>query len=334
MIEFRLPQILFLYIPFFLLIFFDLIWSFKYEIFADTPANLKKVLFENINLSKIKLKQNLLFLSTAFLIFAASGPQIGIALAPVDRKGLDLVFCIDVSSSMRGTDVKPSRLEKSKFEISQLIKNLKGDRVAFIVFAGTSHMYLPLTTDYEAAYLFLEEIDTNMIPTQGTSLSSAIQTGLSAFSDDNSKFKVLVLISDGEDHEGEAIGLAKQASKKGMIVHTVGVGTASGSLIPSLDQNGVVDYKKDKAGKLITSQLNEKILEDISQAGKCSFLRFDNKPSNFRNLIKEIDKMEKRTIKSHVYSEYEDQYQKFALFSLFLFFFSMLISSRKNIKND
>ena len=334
MIEFRFPQLLFLYIPFFLLIFFDLIWSFKYEIFADTPANLKKVLFENINLSKIKLKQNLLFLSTAFLIFAASGPQIGIALAPVDRKGLDLVFCIDVSSSMRGTDVKPSRLEKSKFEISQLIKNLKGDRVAFIVFAGTSHMYLPLTTDYEAAYLFLEEIDTNMIPTQGTSLSSAIQTGLSAFSDDNSKFKVLVLISDGEDHEGEAIGLAKQASKKGMIVHTVGVGTASGSLIPSLDQNGAVDYKKDKAGKLITSQLNEKILENISQAGKGSFLRFDNKPSNFRNLIKEIDKMEKRTIKSHVYSEYEDQYQKFGLFSLFLFFLSMLISSRKNIKND
>ena len=334
MIEFRFPQLLFLYIPFFLLIFFDLIWSFKYEIFADTPANLKKVLFENINLSKIKLKQNLLFLSTAFLIFAASGPKIGIALAPVDRKGLDLVFCIDVSSSMRGTDVKPSRLEKSKFEISQLIKNLKGDRVAFIVFAGTSHMYLPLTTDYEAAYLFLEEIDTNMIPTQGTSLSSAIQTGLSAFSDDNSKFKALVLISDGEDHEGEAIGLAKQASKKGMIVHTVGVGTASGSLIPSLDQNGAVDYKKDKAGKLITSQLNEKILENISQAGKGSFLRFDNKPSNFRNLIKEIDKMEKRTIKSHVYSEYEDQYQKFGLFSLFLFFLSMLISSRKNIKND
>lgn len=329
MIEFRFPQILFLYIPFFLFIFFDLIWSFKYEIFAQTPANLKKVLFENINLSKIKLKQNLLFLSTAFLIFAASGPQIGIALAPVDRKGLDLVFCIDVSSSMRGTDVKPSRLEKSKFEITQLIKNLKGDRVAFIVFAGTSHLYLPLTTDYEAAYLFLDEIDTNMIPTQGTSLSSAIQTGLSAFSDDNSKFKVLVLISDGEDHEGEAIGLAKQASKKGMIVHTVGVGTASGSLIPSFDQNGMVDYKKDKAGKLITSQLNEKILEDISQAGKGSFLRFDNKPSNFRNLIKEIDKMEKRTIKSHIYSEYEDQYQKFGLFSLILFLLSMLISSRK-----
>ena len=157
---------------------------------------------------------------------------------------------------MRGTDIKPSRLDKSKFEISQLIKNLKGDRVAFIVFAGSSHLYLPLTTDYEAAFLFLDQIDTNMIPTQGTSLSSAIQTGLSAFSDDNSKYKVLVLISDGEDHEGEAVSLAKQAAKKGMVIHTVGVGTQSGSLIPTVNKNGAIDYKKDGSGKLILSLIH------------------------------------------------------------------------------
>ncbi len=167
---------------------FDYAWSGKYKIFSDVSLNIKRVLFQNINLSRVRLKQNLLFLSTVFLIFAASGPQIGTALAPVDRKGLDLVFCIDVSSSMRGTDIKPSRLDKSKFEISQLIKNLKGDRLAFIVFAGSSHLYLPLTTDYEAAFLFLDQIDTNMIRTQGTSLSSALQTGLSAFSDDNSEY--------------------------------------------------------------------------------------------------------------------------------------------------
>ena len=333
MIEFRFPEILFLYIPFAMFMIFDIFQSSKNKILADIPTNLKKVLLENINLDRLRFKQNILFLSTALLIFAGSGPQIGTALAPVDRKGLDLVFCIDVSSSMRGTDIKPSRLEKSKFEISQLIKNLKGDRVAFIVFAGSSHLYLPLTTDYEAAYLFLEEIDTNMIPTQGTSLSSAIQTGLSAFSDDDSKFKVLVLISDGEDHEGEAINLAKQASKKGMVIHTVGVGTVSGSLIPSLDRSGTVEYKKDSLGKLVTSQLNERILEDIASAGKGSFLRFNNKPSNFRNIINEIDTMEKRTIKSHIYSEYEDQYQKFGIFSLVLLIASMLISSRRNNNN-
>lgn len=332
MIEFRFPEILFLYIPFLILVFLDFTWSSKYQIFSDASANLKQVLFENINLSRVRLKQNLLFLSTAFLIFAASGPQIGTTLAPVNRKGLDLVFCIDVSSSMRGTDIKPSRLDKSKFEISQLIKNLKGDRVAFIVFAGSSHLYLPLTTDYEAAFLFLDQIDTNMIPTQGTSLSSAIQTGLSAFSDDNSKYKVLVLISDGEDHEGEAVSLAKQASKKGMVIHTVGVGTQSGSLIPTVNNNGAIDYKKDSSGKLITSKLNEQILEEISRAGGGSFLRFNNQPANFKNIIKEVDVMEKRLIQSHMYSQYEDQFQKFGSLSLCLFIASIFISSRKRKK--
>ena len=185
LIEFRFPYILFLYIPFFLILFIDIVRAKKIKILSNTPENIKKVLFEKIDLKKAKIKQNLILLSVSILIFAASGPQIGIRLAPIDRKGLDLVFCIDVSSSMRGTDIKPTRLDKSKFEVSQMIQNLKGDRVAIIVFAGSSHLYLPLTTDYEAAHLFLDQIDTNMIPTQGTALSSAIQTCLSAFSEDD-----------------------------------------------------------------------------------------------------------------------------------------------------
>jgi len=329
LIEFRFPNVLFLYIPFFLIVFFDLLRLKKIQLLPNTADNIKNILFENIDIGKAKTRQALVLFSTAILIFAASGPQIGIRLAPVDRKGLDLVFCIDVSSSMRGTDVKPSRLEKSKFEISQMIQNLKGDRVAFIVFAGSSHLYLPLTTDYEAAHLFLDQIDTNMIPTQGTALSSAIQTGLSAFIEDNSKYKVLILITDGEDHEGEAIDLARQASKRDMIVHTVGVGTTSGSLIPEVDNSGIVEYKKDNSGKLITTQLNEKILEEIADAGKGSYVRFNNKSANYKNILKQIDAMEKRTIKSHIYTDFEEQYQKFGILSLLLMMISMLISTRK-----
>ena len=302
----------------------------KIKILSNTPENIKKVLFEKIDLKKAKIKQNLILLSISILIFAASGPQIGIRLAPIDRKGLDLVFCIDVSSSMRGTDIKPTRLDKSKFEVSQMIQNLKGDRVAIIVFAGSSHLYLPLTTDYEAAHLFLDQIDTNMIPTQGTALSSAIQTGLSAFSEDDSKYKVLILITDGEDHEGEAISLARQASKRGMIIHTIGVGTIAGSLIPNINNSGIVEYKKDNSGKLVTSQLNEKILEEIAEAGRGAFIRFNNKPANYKNILNQIDSMEKRTVKSHVYSEFEEQYQKFGILSLCLMIVSMLISTRKN----
>ena len=330
LIEFRFPYILFLYIPFFLILFIDIVRAKKIKILSNTPENIKKVLFEKIDLKKAKIKQNLILLSISILIFAASGPQIGIRLAPVDRKGLDLVFCIDVSSSMRGTDIKPTRLDKSKFEVSQMIQNLKGDRVAIIVFAGSSHLYLPLTTDYEAAHLFLDQIDTNMIPTQGTALSSAIETGLSAFSEDDSKYKVLILITDGEDHEGEAISLARQASKRGMIIHTIGVGTIAGSLIPNINSSGITEYKKDSSGKLVTSQLNEKILEEIAEAGRGAFIRFNNKPANYKNILNQIDSMEKRTVKSHVYSEFEEQYQKFGILSLCLMITSMLISTRKN----
>jgi len=304
--------------------------SKKIKILPKTPENIKKVLFEKIDLRRAKIKQNLVFLSISILIFAASGPQIGVRLAPIDRKGLDLVFCIDVSSSMRGTDIKPTRLDKSKFEVSQMIQNLKGDRVAIIVFAGSSHLYLPLTTDYEAAHLFLDQIDTNMIPTQGTALSSAIQTGLNAFSEDDSKYKVLILITDGEDHEGEAISLARQASRRGMVIHTIGVGTIAGSLIPNTNNNGITEYKKDNLGKLVTSQLNERILEEIADAGKGTFVRFNNKPSNYKNILNQIDSMDKRTVKSHVYSDFEEQYQKFGLLSLCLMIASMLISTRKN----
>ena len=330
LIEFRFPYILFLYIPFFLILFIDIVRAKKIKILSNTPENIKKVLFEKIDLKKAKIKQNLILLSISILIFAASGPQIGTRLAPIDRKGLDLVFCIDVSSSMRGTDIKPTRLDKSKFEVSQMIQNLKGDRVAIIVFAGSSHLYLPLTTDYEAAHLFLDQIDTNMIPTQGTSLSSAIETGLSAFSEDDSKYKVLILITDGEDHEGEAISLARQASKRGMIIHTIGVGTIAGSLIPNINNSGITEYKKDSSGKLVTSQLNEKILEEIAEAGRGAFIRFNNKPANYKNILNQIDSMEKRTVKSHVYSEFEEQYQKFGILSLCLMIISMLISTRKN----
>ena len=330
LIEFRFPYILFLYIPFFLILFIDIVRAKKIKILSNTPENIKKVLFEKIDLKKAKIKQNLILLSISILIFAASGPQIGIRLAPIARKGLDLVFCIDVSSRMRGTDIKPTRLDKSKFEVSQMIQNLKGDRVDIIVFAASSHLYLPLTTDYEAAHLFLDQIDTNLIPTQGTALSAAIQTGLSAFSEDDSKYKVLILITDGEDHEGEAISLARQASKRGMIIHTIGVGTIAGSLIPNINNSGITEYKKDNSGKLVTSQLNVKILEEIAEAGRGVFIRFNNKPANYKNILNQIDSMEKRTVKSHVYSEFEEQYQKFGILSLCLMIVSMLISTRKN----
>jgi len=328
MIEFRFPFILYIYIPLFLVLLFWIYNSYKKPAFKKIPIALRSRLFFNTSMKRVKIKDRFLFLSLFFLIFAASGPQIGVRLAPLDRKGIDLVFAIDVSTSMNSEDVKPSRLEKAKFEISQMIQQLKGDRVAIIVFAGSSHMYLPLTIDYEAARLFLDQIDTNMIPTQGTALSMALETGLSAFTEDDSKFKVLVLVTDGEDHEGKAIDLASKAAKRGMIIHTVGVGTQNGSLIPIIDKQGIRGYKRDSNGKLITSILNEKILNDIASSGNGTYVRFDNKPANFKNITKAIDSMEKRILKSQIFSEYEDRYQSFAIISFALMFIGMMIPTK------
>ena len=205
------------------------------------------------------------------------------------------MFALDVSESMNAQDVKPSRLEKAKFEISQMINQLKGDRVGLIVFAGSSHLYLPLTSDYEAAQLFLDAIDTKMIPTQGTDLSTALRTAISAFNEESEKYKVMVLVTDGEDHEGAAVELVSKAYKLGIIAHAVGVGTLKGSLIPI---NGKSSYKRDKKGILITSKLNEAMLTELADAGGGIYSRFNNREAKYKEIMQAVDNMEKRSIQT------------------------------------
>ena len=294
---------------------------------------LKDRLYGNIDFNKTNWKKRCRLAGLLFLIISASGIQIGTKVKPVERKGVDLIFAVDVSISMNAEDVKPSRLKKAKFEISQIIRRLQGDRVGIIVFAGASHLYLPLTSDYEAAILFLDEIDTEMIPTQGTAISSALNTGLSAFSDESEKFKVLILITDGEDHEGRAIAIAEKAAQTGIIIHTVGVGSVSGSLIPVLDKKtGDTSYKKDRRGKLITSTLNEGILQDISRAGNGIYVRFDNRAAHYKMITDSINQMEKKSISTHEFSEYEDQYQLFGVMALSMFLAAFFIPTKKQLR--
>ena len=290
--------------------------------------------YTELSNSKVIWKKRLFIFAMIFMVLASSGIQVGSRVKPVERKGVDLVFILDVSQSMDAEDIKPSRLQKAKFEISQIIRKLKGDRVSIIVFAGSSHLYLPLTMDYEAAELFLDAIDTRMIPTQGTSLSSAINTGINAFTGKDEKHKVMILISDGEDHEGEAIKIAKNAAEMGMTINTVGVGTISGSLIPVYDTNGKNrDYKKDRQGKLITSILNEQILIDIADAGKGIYTRFNNRTSGHSEILAAIDQMDKKTLQTHIFSEFEDRYQIPATFALvFLTLEFIMPTRRKKVK--
>ena len=262
---------------------------------------------------------------------AAAGPQFGSKVTKVERQGVDLVIAFDTSISMDASDVKPSRIEKAKYEIGKLIQNLKGDRVSIIVFAGTSHLYLPLTTDYEAAQLFLSAIDTKMIPNQGTSISSALEKAIEIVKKDRNKYKVVLLISHGEDHEGNAIDLSKQASDLDISIHTVGIGSNMGGLIPiNLDSDHTKNFKRDKAGRLITSVLNKGMLEDIAKEGSGQFFHFSNNGQSYVDLSDAIDSMEKRKINSHEYSEYEVRFQPLAFCSLLLFIISFLLPNRFN----
>ena len=299
-------------------------------IFKSSTPQLEANLFGRFDHKKKLWKKRMGLFGLSFLIISASGPQIGTRVKPVERKGVDLVFVVDVSISMDAEDVKPSRIQKAKFEISQIIKQLKGDRVGIIVFAGSGHIYLPLTADYEAAQLFLDTIDTEMIPTQGTSISLALNTGLTAFTEESEKYKVIIIVTDGEDHEGEAVARAIAAARTGIIIHTVGVGSLSGSLIPIKSQKGVPqEYKRDRQGKLVTSQLNEVALREIAEAGNGIYVRFDNRTTGHRILIHAIDSMEKKTISTHEFSEFEDRYQVFAIISLLFFIIGFMFPTKK-----
>ena len=335
MIDFRFPYILLFYFAF---LFLLVVWMkgekrHNEKIWKNINPALKGKLFSRLDTNYLKWKNRLTVFGLIFLIFSAAGPQIGTRVSPVERKGIDLVFAVDVSESMNAQDIKPSRIKKAKFEISQIINQLKGDRIGLIVFAGSSHLYLPLTSDYEATQLFLDAIDTKMIPNQGTDLSTAIRTAMNVFDEESDKYKVMVVVTDGEDHEGAAIELANTALNSGIITHSVGVGTEKGSLIPVNDKSDNNRYKRDKKGILVTSKLNENMLIQLANAGGGIYSRFNNRDSKYKEILTAIEKMEKKSISTHIYTEFEDRYQGFASISLLLLALGLIMPTKKK-KND
>ena len=290
----------------------------------------RKRLFSRVDFKWLKRKSLFQWWGVALLIFAATGPQIGTSLQEVERRGVDILVALDVSSSMEAEDVKPSRLEKAKFEIGRLISQLRGDRIGLVVFAGSSHLYLPLTGDYGAAQLFVNAVDSEMIRTQGTVMSDALKTALDAFPEEDQKHRVLIIMSDGEDHEGEAVDVARELEAQGVVIHSVGVGTAAGSLIPIFDDQGRrTDYKKDRSGKLVTSILNDAMLREIATAGGGISVRFDGRSGSMDDVMNVVQAMEKKTLKTHEYSQFEDRYELFLACAFFLFAADFFMPTRR-----
>jgi len=245
-----------------------------------------------------------------FAVLALARPQWGTKLETVRRRGVDVIVALDTSYSMNAEDVAPSRLARAKNEVRGLIERLRGDRVGLVTFAGTALLQCPLTLDYGAAVLFLDIANTEIIPEPGTSLASAIQAAASAFIAGERKYKVLVIMTDGEDLEGqldEAIGKAKEA---GIVIYTVGLGTPEGRPIPVRDgQGNIVEYRKDPSGRVVISSLDERTLARIAEATGGRYYRATTSGSELDALYGDISELEQKDLESRLFQNYEDQFQ-------------------------
>ncbi len=286
-------------------------------------------LMPNVSKSRPVVKFIIWLFALASLIIATARPQFGSKLKTVKREGVELIIALDVSNSMMAEDIQPNRLERAKRAISRLVDNLNDDKIGLIVFAGDAYTQLPITTDYPSAKLFLNAVNTDIVPRQGTAIGAAIELASVSFSPQFEGNKAIVIITDGENHEDDAIGAATSAAQNGIIVHTIGMGLPQGGPIPVV-RNGQRDYRKDKEGNVVVTKLNEEMLQQIAAAGNGIYVRANNAQVGLNTLFNEIDKMEKSEMESLVYSDYEDQFQWFIAFAIFLILLDFLILERKN----
>lgn len=273
-------------------------------------------------------KFSLLLFAWVLLIVAGSRPQYGQQEKTIKRQGIEVMVALDISNSMLAEDVTPNRLDRAKQILSKMIDNMVDDKVGLVVFAGEAFTQLPITCDYVSAKMFLNSITPNLISTQGTAIGAALQTAVTSFGATESEAgRAIILITDGENHEDDAIAAAKQAQELGIQVFVVGIGKPEGSPIPKSGSN---DYFKDRSGQVVVSRLNEEMCQQIAAAGKGIYVRCDNTNTAMRALQQELDRIATAELESTVYADYNEQYQSFVLIALLLIVIEFFILSRKN----
>jgi len=276
------------------------------------------------------LKFILLMIGYIFLVIGVANPQIGSKLEQVERKGIDMIIALDVSSSMLAQDIRPDRLSRAKQAISKLIDKLHGDRIGIVVFAGKAYTQLPITSDYAAAKMFLETINTNVVPVQGTAIGEAIKLAADSFKADDHT-KAIVIITDGENHEGDALEAAQKAAESGITIYTIGMGLPDGAPIPEYNQyDQLSGYKKDRQGNTVISKLNDKMLQQIASAGNGVFVMANNQRDGLSKVLNEINKLDKTEFETRMFTDYEDRFQYFLAFALFFLLLEYVLFERKN----
>ena len=277
--------------------------------------------------SKSKVWVRLTLFSIGFFFFAIglSRPQIGARLKEQEIKGAEIIIAMDVSNSMLAEDYSPNRLDRAKLAISRLVDKLRDDRIGLVIFAGTSFVQLPVTTDYVSAKMFLNTIDTGSIPIQGTAMGDAITTCIRSFSQQSDKSRAIILITDGENHEDDPVAAAAQAAEMGIKVFTIGVGSPEGKPIP---MNG--ELLKDKDGEIVVSRLDESVLQEVAKAGNGAYVRAGNSEFGLNPIIEDLRKLENEKFSSVVFEEFDEQFMYFLAIALFFFVLEMLIGDRRS----
>lgn len=318
-----------LLIPFLILIFSLKIKWRKKTIKKIGDKFLLERLMPDLSKNNTVIKFTLILFAYLFLIIGLANPQIGSKIEKIKRKGIDLMICLDVSNSMLAEDIKPDRLKCAKQSISKLIDKLQGDRIGIIIFAGQAYVQLPITTDYGAAKMFLSTINTDIIPAQGTAISAAINLASNSFDNDKHN-KAIVVITDGEDHEGDVMESIKNVKEKGIKIYTIGMGLPEGAPIPVYDKNNSqTGYKKDRQGNTVITKLDEAMLQQIAAEGEGIYVRANNSSAGLQKVFRDINKINKSEIESKMYTDYEDRFQYFIFPALILLLMELLIYEKK-----
>ena len=335
--EFGSPQFLWLFwlVPV-VILFYVISFRRKRKVLqAFGSLELMAKLTPTVSRRKQRLKAVLVIVNLSFLLFALARPQYGKKLRMMKRKGVDIIICMDTSKSMLAEDIKPNRLERAKHELSSLIDKLKGDRVGIVAFAGEAFLECPLTLDYGAAKMFLDILDPDIIPIPGTAIGKAIRVALRGFNQKERKYKVMVLLTDGEDLMSDPIKVAKVAAQEGVRIYTVGIGSPQGAPIPLRDDKGrLLEYKKDRRDQTVMSKLDELTLEKIALLTDGKYYRSTIRGMELDRIYEDISKLEKKELKSRQYSQYEDRYQYFLLVAILALMAEGLLSDRRRKKAE
>ena len=296
----------------------------RLKLFGD--PTLLRHLMPDVSKMRPVVKFWILLAAMALIIVMMARPQMGTRISHEKRTGIESIIAMDISNSMLAEDVTPSRLDRTKMMVENLVDNFTDDKIGLIVFAGDAFVQLPITSDYVSAKMFLSEIEPSLIATQGTDIATAINMAANSFTQQQGVGKAIIVITDGEDHEGGALEAAKAAKKKGMRVYVLGVGSDKGAPIPL----GNGDYMKDRTGNTVMTKLNEEMCRQIAEAGGGAYIHVDNNTNAQRQLDNELAKLSKKEMQSTIYSDYDEQFQAFGIIAIILLILEICILESKN----